>query len=89
MMTKRAYNRLSKSTAKLWLTAGGLLGAGMLPCPDCGTPMVFHVWPLVGFVLVARAIRKRTQTKEPDELVASQNPPKAQEMERALTPLKK
>ena len=74
IMTKRTYSRLSKSTAKLWLTAGGLLGAGMLPCPDCGTPMIFHVWPLVGLVLVARAIRKRSQAEEPADLdVVSQN----------------
>lgn len=51
-MFRLIYERLTKSTAKWWLMMGGLLGMGMLPCPECGTPMIFHVWPLAGIVLV-------------------------------------
>ena len=56
--------RLSHSAVRLWLAAGGLLGVGLMPCPECGTPMIFHVWPLAGLVLVARAMRKRAQKRE-------------------------
>jgi hypothetical protein len=68
--------RLKNSTIKLWLAGGGLLGASMLPCPDCGTPMILHVWPLVGFVLIARAIKKRAQEKEmnPEPYSEDKNP---------------
>ena len=61
---RHSYNRWKKFTAKGWLIAGSLLGAGLIPCPDCGTPMIFHVWPLAGLVLLARAIRKNPQGKE-------------------------
>ena len=43
---------------------GSLLGVGMLPCPECGTPLIFHVWPIAGLVLVVRIMRKRYQEKE-------------------------
>jgi len=62
--SRRIPKRLRKSAAKLWLAAGGLLGVSLLPCPECGTPLIFHVWPLAGLVLLARAIRKHAQGKE-------------------------
>jgi len=66
IMTGRMYKRLARSKAKWWLMLGGFLGAGMLPCPECGTPIIFHVWPLAGMVLVAQAIKKRAQKAEQD-----------------------
>ncbi|NMC12595.1 MAG: hypothetical protein GYA34_06900 [Chloroflexi bacterium] len=60
-MIRRFYKRLKKSTAKLWFILGGLIGIGMLPCPECGTPMIFHVWPLAGIVLVVQMMKKRYQ----------------------------
>jgi len=63
-MIQHIGKRLSSVTAKSWLTAGGWLGVGLLPCPDCGTPMIFHIWPIVGMVLVARAAKKRRQERE-------------------------
>ena len=65
-MIRRMYKRLTKSTAKLWLIMGGLLSVGMLPCPECGTPMIFHIWPLAGIVLVVRMMKKRYQEKGQD-----------------------
>ena len=62
-MPRRLYQRLSRATAKSWLTAGALLGVGLLPCPDCGTPMIFHVWPIV-VVLIARAAKERRLKRE-------------------------
>jgi hypothetical protein len=63
-MTRRMYKRLAKSTAKWWLIIGGLLGVGALPCPECGTPMIFHVWPIVGLVLAVRVLKKRYQEED-------------------------
>jgi hypothetical protein len=41
-----------------------MLGVGALPCPDCGTPMIFHIWPIAGLVLAVRAIKKRYREEE-------------------------
>ena len=65
-MSNHIHKRPAQSTAKWWLTIGGLLGVGALPCPECGTPMILHVWPLVGLVLVAQAIRRRAQKEKQD-----------------------
>jgi len=63
-MIRRMYKRLTRFKTKWWLITGSLLGVGMLPCPECGTPLIFHVWPIAGLVLVARMMRKRYQEKE-------------------------
>ncbi len=63
-MIQRFYRRLKNASVKSWLTAGGWLTVGLLPCPDCGTPMVFHIWPIVGMVLIARAAKKRRLARE-------------------------
>jgi len=57
--------RLAASTAKWWLSAGALLGAGMLPCPDCGAPMILHFWPLAAMVLALRALKRRYREEQP------------------------
>ena len=64
-MIRRINKQLAGSKAKWWLMMGGFLGAGMLPCPECGTPMILHVWPLAGMVLVVQAMRRRVQKEEP------------------------
>ncbi len=38
--------RLEGKAFKSWLGIAGLWGAGLLPCPECGAPMLFHFWPL-------------------------------------------
>ncbi len=63
-MIQHIYKRLSSATAKSRLTVGALLGVGLLPCPDCGTPMIFHIWPIVGMVLIARAVKERRLKRE-------------------------
>ncbi|MGQ9684607.1 MAG: hypothetical protein ACUVX9_18950, partial [Anaerolineae bacterium] len=52
-MIERTRKWLAASTAKWWLSVGALLGAGMLPCPDCGAPMILHFWPLAAMVPLA------------------------------------
>jgi len=69
---------VSKRTAKLWLTMAGFVGVAAMPCPECGTPMILHVWPLVGLVLVARAVKNRRRTTgeiDPEIMPAEDAPP--------------
>jgi hypothetical protein len=63
--------RLTASTMKWMLLVGALLGVGALPCPDCGTPMIFHIWPIAGLLVVAQAIKKRKgiERKPPDPII--------------------
>lgn len=42
---------------KPWLGVVALGGAGILPCPDCGAPMIFHFWP-IALILALRNLRK-------------------------------
>jgi len=58
-MIRRMYQRLTTSTAKGWFLLGAMLGVGVLPCPECGAPMIFHFWPFAGLVLVVQVLKKR------------------------------
>jgi hypothetical protein len=50
-----------------WTFIVALLGAGALPCPECGTPLIWHLWPLAGLLLVARGLARRAgRTRRPD-----------------------
>ena len=51
--------RLKKRFWKRWGKVGLLLGVGLLPCPDCGTPLVVHHWPLALLVTVSSIVRSR------------------------------
>jgi hypothetical protein len=81
-MVPKLYNmifgirkRLTASTMKWMLLVGAFLGVGALPCPDCGTPMIFHIWPIAGLLVVAQAIKKQrgAEPKPPDPII--QPPP--------------
>ena len=58
-MIERVRKQIATSTAKWWLSVGALLGAGMLPCPDCGAPMILHFWPLAAMVMTLQAMKRR------------------------------
>ena len=62
-MIRRMYQRLTTSTTKGLIVMGAMLGVGVLPCPECGTPMIFHFWPIAGLVLTAQAIKKHYREK--------------------------
>jgi len=64
-MIERMRKRFAASTAKWWLSIGALLGVGMLPCPDCGAPMIVHFWPLAAMVLALRAMKRRYRREQP------------------------
>lgn len=39
----------------------GMLGVGLLPCPDCGLPLAIKVWPLAGLFWVFQRVRRRSE----------------------------
>ena len=41
-----------------WL---GVLGVGLLPCPDCGIPLAAHIWPVAAVVWLWRRVRRRSE----------------------------
>ncbi len=51
--------RFTASVVKGMLLVGAFLGVGALPCPDCGTPLIFHIWPIAGLLVVVQGIRNR------------------------------
>jgi len=55
----REVERIKASITRRWLKTIGLLGAGLLPCPDCGGPLITHLWPLV----LLLSVRKLFQHK--------------------------
>jgi len=53
--------RLEGTALRSWLGIAGLWGAGLLPCPDCGAPMLLHFWPVALALTLAKLRRdKRT-----------------------------
>ena len=67
--------RIIRFKTKWWLMIGSLFGVGMLPCPECGAPMILHFWPLAGMVMIAQAMRKRTQKEGKEEQERSKTDP--------------
>ncbi|MBN1535351.1 MAG: hypothetical protein JW908_01375 [Anaerolineales bacterium] len=45
----------------------GLFGAGMLPCPDCGAPMIVHFWPVAVILFITNALKKKRRKEEKTE----------------------
>ena len=48
---------------KSWLPVVGSWAAGLLPCPDCGAPMIMHFWPLA-LVLTLRKVREERSMQD-------------------------
>jgi hypothetical protein len=64
---RRIWERFTGATARWWLLTAALLGVGMLPCPECGAPVILHIWPIAGLLLVVRALKRRYRDKSPTE----------------------
>lgn len=62
---------------KPWLGVAGLFGAGLLPCPDCGKPMIMHFWPLALLLSLRNLIKQRKNHIELDleQPHSQENPP--------------
>lgn len=52
------------SATHLWLSLLAFLGVGLLPCPECGSPMILHIWPLAGIVAMVQALRRYYRSKK-------------------------
>lgn len=51
----------------------GLFGAGLLPCPDCGAPMIVHFWPVALIIMINNLIKKNiNQEKDAQNLIPEQ-----------------
>jgi hypothetical protein len=48
-----------------WAAIVALLGAGAVPCPECGMPLAWHLWPLAILLLAARLIARRKPALPP------------------------
>jgi len=52
-----------RSPLTSWAFVAALLGAGAVPCPDCGMPLAWHLWPLAMLVIAVKVIAHRTRTR--------------------------
>ncbi len=66
-MDKDIQDKVKNAAFKSWLGIAGLWGAGLLPCPDCGGPMLLHFWPLA---LALTLVKLRRGKRPPDVAVA-------------------
>jgi len=57
-MIRRLYQRFKSSSIRGWMIIGSMLGISALPCPECGTPLILHIWPIAILFLVARSMKK-------------------------------
>jgi hypothetical protein len=80
---KNPPTRATKSNPMTsWAFIAALLGTGALPCPDCGMPLAWHLWPLAVLLLAGRWIARR-KTARPSKHDApappddSKTPPEA------------
>jgi hypothetical protein len=37
----------------------GVIGVGLMPCPDCGLPLGVKIWPAAGVVWLFQRFRRR------------------------------
>ena len=64
-----------KRSPNWWAVFGALLAAGAVPCPECGGPLVLHIWPLVALVIAARALAGHVRPSENDAKTATDESP--------------
>jgi hypothetical protein len=55
------FRTLHWKLIKPWLGVIGLAGLGLLPCPDCGAPMIFHFWPIALVLTLRNLIKHKAQ----------------------------
>lgn len=59
-----AKNKGRWQLVKPWLGVAGLFGAGFLPCPECGAPLLWHFWPIAAVLAFYHWIKQR-RSKQP------------------------
>jgi hypothetical protein len=53
-----------RSPLTSWAFVAALLGAGAVPCPDCGMPLAWHLWPLAMLVIAVKVIAHRARARQ-------------------------
>lgn len=69
-MFTRLYRSFKNFSIKGWMIIGGVLGITALPCPECGTPLILHIWPIAIPILMVRLLKKRykiTNSTDPEK----------------------
>jgi len=62
---------LSYHLVKPWLGVAWVVGMGLLPCPECGVPMIIHFWPIAAVLALRNLLReKKKKNSSLDELNA-------------------
>ena len=56
---------------KEWGLGTALVGASLLPCPECGLPLAIHTWPFLLLLAVRRLVKR--QTERLDDLPGDEN----------------
>ena len=41
----------------------GIIGLGLMPCPDCALPLAVKIWPVAGLVWLLRRFRRQTEDR--------------------------
>jgi len=59
---------ISKETSQLarlapWAGVASVFGLGFIPCPGCGAPMLWHLWPVAG-VLALHTLHQERKKKQ-------------------------
>jgi hypothetical protein len=65
-----------------WAVFLALLGAGAIPCPECGAPLAWHIWPLATLLLAAQFISRRGRRNRPEPDRKEPLPSKAEDRPR-------
>jgi len=58
-VAERYRQMTRRQSVKWWTAIGALLALSAVPCPECGTPLALHIWPLLLLLVVARATNGR------------------------------
>jgi hypothetical protein len=58
-VSKDFGSRLKWAAIRRWMAVAGLFGVGILPCPDCGAPMIVHFWPMAMLMILYNVRRGR------------------------------
>ncbi len=61
---KNPHQDNKKQATKWWALAGAMLVASALPCPECGSPLGLHIWPLLPLVTAIRMAVRQTKSTE-------------------------
>lgn len=65
--------KVVKQSRRWWIALGALLATSVIPCPECGGPLVLHIWPLAALLLVIRAVARRARLSHNNKEIVTDN----------------